>query len=186
MDSSIATYIANEEAKIKALRDEADSRSRNLEAFKAAYQNMQGPDVIDLNARVRPTQAPVMPANPFAISAGSGVQPAASQAEQSPADGRETRRKGQVKYVVLKALTREPQRLKDLVDVIHRSGHKLSYNHIRTELWSMKGAGLTLSPETGAYQITAKGEAALQAVEGESPVAAGLSGATTSVGDDLA
>jgi len=174
MDSTIATYIANEQAKIKALRDEANSRERKLEVFQSAFESMQGPDVIDLNARVRPSQGSF-------LETALALDPAKPQQDVRRSPGL-PRKKG-VKVVILGALSRSPRQLKAIVESLVAQGHSLKYDHIRTELWTMKKNGLVSSPEAGVYLITEQGEALLEGLKGEPPVAAGGSSATESVAD---
>lgn len=73
-----------------------------------------------------------------------------------------------------------------MLEGVAKQGYSsLTYNHVRTELWTMKHQGLTSSPENGVYRIAAKGVAFLQGHKGESPAATGPSSATKSHADNL-
>ena len=98
---------------------------------------------------------------------------------------RKQRKKGEVKFVLLSVLSFDSEPLADIRLKVKALGYDLSYDRVRTQLWSFKNDGLVESPEKGHYCWTEKGAAYVQSHKGESPVDAGLSSATMSGQDEL-
>jgi hypothetical protein len=210
MDDPLIQRIADEEAKLRLLEAEVESRRRRIQVLKAAAQALQtGDDDFDAvlsgkleakSAAVAPPGATTAPAaNPFParMAQPQPVSAPQQQANLNPQaawpfptaakpdtpsldDGRrQVHKRGEVKTALLTVLTKEPKHLSRIMLEAKRHGYELTYDRIRTQLWSYKAEGLVDNQQKGFYNLTQKGEAYVERQKGESPVAAGLSGETT-------
>lgn len=211
MDDPLIQRIADEEAKLRLLEAEVESRRRRIQVFKAAAQALQsGDDDFDavlagkLEARsAMATATPPPSVNPFPARVvlpsptsepqqaslnpqGAWPFPTAGRpdAPRSDDNRRQVHKRGEVKTALLTVLSKEPKHLTRIMAEAKRHGYELTYDRIRTQLWSYKAEGLVDNHQKGFYNLTDKGEAYVERQKGESPVAAGLSGATSSA-DDL-
>lgn len=200
MTDPLTQRIADEEAKLRLLEAEVQSRRKRIDALKAAVQAFQqGDNELDamLAGKIvaaRPVEeqpAPVQAA-PAASQATLTPQaswpfPTAAMPDASTRSGeprRQIHRRGEVKTALLAVLTLQPKHLGQIMSEAAKEGYDLTYDRIRTQLWSYKAEGLVDNPEKGCYVLTAKGKAYVDGLKGESAGGAALSGATTSA-DDL-
>ena len=196
MDDSLLTVIATEEAKLQVLEREVAARRQRIEALRDAHKSMQQADEFDvlLAGRIEPkattnrnplpvASPPPLSINPQAAWAFPTARPVSAAA---PEIRRQIHKKGEVKYTLLAVLVSGPKRIEEAVAAMKKLGYNLSYDRVRTQLWSFKGEGLADNPDKGVYQLTEQGKAVVERLKGESPGATGLSIATTSDLDDLA
>lgn len=194
MDDSLLTVIATEEAKLQVLEREVAARRQRIEALRAAHKSMQQADEFDtlLAGRIEP-QATIRKPVPTATPAPLSINPQAAwafptarpAAAGAPEIRRQIHKRGEVKYTLLEVLVSGPKRIEDAVLAMKELGYNLSYDRVRTQLWSFKGEGLADSPDKGVYQLTEQGKAVVERLKGESPGATGLSSATKSTADSL-
>lgn len=188
----IAARIEAEEAKIRFLEDELKARRQRLQALRSALETLHQEDPLDALIADRVAHSLTQPTPPQA----AGMQPALElrsppvqktlNAQEWPmpaASGARAKRqlhgRGEVKNAILQMLSPQQSHIGKVMAMMKEAGYDLPYNRVRTQLWSYKEEGLVESHQRGFYQLTKQGEAYVERLKGESPVAAGLSGETT-------
>lgn len=160
--------IAQETAKLRVLESEVVARKQRIQTLRSMRENS------DLDAvladKIKPAQKPEqqqLPEVAVPIQIGRSKH-------------------GDVKRTLLALLnTREPTHLKTLIEGMARTGRQFDNKRMRAEMWYHKKDGLVTSDEPGWFKLTEHGQAFLEGQKGETAVGAAVSGATTSVEDEL-
>lgn len=184
MDDALKQLIASEEAKLKVLESEVVTRRERIKVLKAMSQSTGELDAILAKATSTSTPAQQflpLPAEDSWPQPSAKVVPVPVVGDLGGANKRH--RKGEVKQALLSVLTFSAKALADIQEAVKVAGYDLSYDRVRTQLWSFKNDGLVASPEKGCYSLTEKGAEFLATKKGESPAPTGLSGATSSEPD---
>lgn len=174
---ALSQLIQQENEKLRLLEAEAAGIRKRIQTLK----DMQTGS--DLDAFLAGKIA--APRTPWRAVAQHAERPVAADASQPSDAAPKQRRKGEVKRALLGVLDRtKAKHLKELIQAMAVIGYAIDNKRMRAEMWTYKNDGLVESDQPGYYRLSEQGAAFLERQKGESPVAAGPSGATVS-GSDL-
>lgn len=173
---ALSQLIEQENEKLRLLEAEAAGIRKRIQTLK----DMQAGS--DLDAFFAGKIA--TPRTPWRAAAPDVGRPVAA-VTQPPEAAPKQRRKGEVKRALLGVLDRvKAKHLKELMEAMAAIGYAIDNKRMRAEMWAYKHDGLVESDQPGYYRLSEQGAAFLQRQKGESPVAAGPSGATVSGSDE--
>lgn len=184
MTDPLAQLIATEESNLRILEAEVEVRRQRIRALKTMFQSSPEWDAVlakaseKVNSKAVPSTLPLPTSRSWQMPEGQQKQPTlpplpspeerSAQASSSKENGeRAMRKKGEVKSALLLTLTEEAQPLVHVQKAMNDKGYELTYDRVRTQLWSYKNEGLVTNPKPGYYGLTPKGMNHVSGLKGE-------------------